>query len=319
MRCLALAEEWHDQGGNVVFAMSESTPSVRARIVAEKCAIAEISAAAGTQEDSEELRSYGDRHAATWVVLDGYGFARDYQTEIKRGTACVLCVDDFARQPEYIADIVLNSNYGAKEQQYSSSLGQGKILAGLRYALLRREFKRLSNWQREVSRDPLVTVSIGGSDPTGLACKIAGFGNIAGRPTSVVIGGSGRGCPNIEQAGLVEVLRDTRDMTEVLSRSGIAVICAGGTLWECLYMQCATLSYARNHIQQAILEKLQQQNAVRYLSQIDAFDYSELRATVEALASAVSERAQMGQNGRSLVDGHGAERVVAAMLATSSA
>jgi spore coat polysaccharide biosynthesis predicted glycosyltransferase SpsG len=165
----------------------------------------------------------------------------------------------------------------------------------------------------------LVTVSIGGSDPTGLSCKIAENGNVAGLRTSVVIGGSTPELQQSEPTGVGELLRDAGDMAEVLSTSEIAVICAGGTLWECLYMQCATLSYARNHVQQSILEALQQRNAVRYLGKIDAFDYSQLKTTIEALASAVSERTQMGQSGRRLVDGRGAERVVEAMRARSCA
>ncbi len=319
MRCLALAQEWQDQGGNAVFAMAESTPSVNARVAAENCEILEISSKAGTQEDSEELRGHGDRRGAMWVVIDGYSFGRDYQTEIKRGIARVLFIDDFAEQPQYIADIVLNSNYGATDQQYSWRSGETKVLAGLQYVLLRREFKRWSAWQRQVSAEPLVTVSIGGRAPTGLAGKIAENGNVAGHRTSAVIGGSTPELQQSEPTGVGELLRDAGDMAEVLSTSEIAVICAGGTLWECLYMQCATLSYARNHVQQSILEALQQRNAVRYLGKIDAFDYSQLKTTIEALGSAVSERTQMGQSGRRLVDGRGAERVVEAMRARSCA
>ena len=58
MRCLALAQRWRDEGGQVGFAMAESTPAIRARVAEEGFEIWNVSATVGSMEDCEWLVEY---------------------------------------------------------------------------------------------------------------------------------------------------------------------------------------------------------------------------------------------------------------------
>ena len=42
MRCLALAQAWQDSGGEVVFAMVETLPSIRERLLSEGMEVVEV-------------------------------------------------------------------------------------------------------------------------------------------------------------------------------------------------------------------------------------------------------------------------------------
>jgi len=61
-------------------------------------------------------------------------------------------------------------------------------------------------------------------------------------------------------------------MPALMAGSDIAIICAGGTLWELLYMGCAILSYARNQMQGDIIAALDARGAVCNLGLVDGFD-----------------------------------------------
>jgi UDP-2,4-diacetamido-2,4,6-trideoxy-beta-L-altropyranose hydrolase len=71
MRCLALAQEWHDQGGRAIFAMAKSTAAVRARVASEGFEIVDVPGLAGSREDCEGSRRVAEENHVSWIVLDG--------------------------------------------------------------------------------------------------------------------------------------------------------------------------------------------------------------------------------------------------------
>ena len=74
MRCLALAEAWQDAGGNVVFAMAESTPAIEARLHLEGMEIVQLNASPNSIEDARTVSALANDRQATWVIVDGYRF-----------------------------------------------------------------------------------------------------------------------------------------------------------------------------------------------------------------------------------------------------
>lgn len=311
MRCVALAQAWQDEGGEAVFAMVKSTPAIVARLSAEGFQHCSVPACAGTDEDAKCTVNLARAHSAEWIVLDGYHFGAGYQELIKSGGRKLLCIDDLGECECYFADLVLNQNLNASEDLYRNRQTSTRLLLGMRYALLRQEFVKWHTWSRDIpALAQRILVTIGGSDPNGLTRKLLELPEFPGLISTFVLGGSAREPPEFQESPAAELIRDQGDMAQIMARSDIAVICGGGTLWESLFMGCATLSYTRNPVQNEIMEQLDQMGAVVDLGNIDDFERNALGANVADLASSSQRRRAMSGLGRQLVDGRGAERVL---------
>jgi UDP-2,4-diacetamido-2,4,6-trideoxy-beta-L-altropyranose hydrolase len=88
MRCLALAESWHHQGGQVTLLSSVLDSALRQLTEALGIGLAEIPI---PYPDTSDLRSSfsaleeasGDSIKLPWVVLDGYHFDTAYQSLLR--------------------------------------------------------------------------------------------------------------------------------------------------------------------------------------------------------------------------------------------
>jgi spore coat polysaccharide biosynthesis predicted glycosyltransferase SpsG len=52
MRCLALAQAWQDQGGQVIFVLADKSMAIENRLRSEKMQITDLSVEAGSDEDA---------------------------------------------------------------------------------------------------------------------------------------------------------------------------------------------------------------------------------------------------------------------------
>ena len=313
MRCLALAQAWQDAGGKVVFALAKSTPAIMARLVAENCEVVSVPVCSNGADDASCTSEFARARRADWIVLDGCHFDAHHQERIKNSGRKVLCVDDGINERP-CADLVLNQNVNATESLYRDREPSTRLLLGPQHVLLRREFAKWRDWSRQIgpqARTALVT--IGGSDPDGLTLKLLQSREFADLDVTFVLGGSAHEPPHVKPSPGIEISRDVADIAPIMARSDVAVICGGGTLWECLFMGCAALSYTRNAIQDEIVNQLQEIGAVCHMGPIEAFERSSLLAKLAEIASSSSKRRLTSQLGRQLVDGRGCERVLAAM------
>jgi UDP-2,4-diacetamido-2,4,6-trideoxy-beta-L-altropyranose hydrolase len=316
MRCLALAQAWQDAGGRAVFALAESTPAIHARLSTEGFECPPVDFPRGSSEDANYTLDLARVHAAEWIVADGYEFNAAYQQTISNGGGKLLFVDDTGEGEFYSANVVLNQNSNASEGLYRARCPQTKLLLGTQFALLRREFTKWTGFARGIplrAGTVTVLVSLGGSDPSGLTGRIVQSGAFSGFETTFLWGDSSRKQPESGASAGATHLVDQSDMPGIMARTDISIICGGGTLWESLFMGCATLSYSRSPIQEAIIRQLHEAGRVRWLGDIDDFDPQALADAIEEIAASVDRRIAMQKQGRQLVDGKGAQRVLFAL------
>jgi UDP-2,4-diacetamido-2,4,6-trideoxy-beta-L-altropyranose hydrolase len=326
MRSLALAQAWQDEGGSCVFAMAEATPAVERRLRAEKCEVSTVAATPASQQDAAQVVELAAKNRATWIVVDGYQFDVAYQRTLKAAGLQVLIVDDGGRCGSYCADMVLDQGPDADEGPYRSRETYTRLLLGTRYVLLRREFTAWREWKREIP--PVaqrLLVTIGGSDPEGLTSRIIEALREPATPalaTTVVVGGSNPRRselehPNNKTPSSMQLVSDPPNMPELMAQSDLAVICAGGTLWELLYMGCASLIYIRDEGHRQTIARLQDAGAVHNLGAVWEFEESRLRADIGELAASSKRREEMAEIGRQIVDGEGPRRVLSRLLGGS--
>jgi UDP-2,4-diacetamido-2,4,6-trideoxy-beta-L-altropyranose hydrolase len=326
MRSLALAQAWQDEGGSCVFALAEATQAVERRLRSETCEVSTVTATPASQQDAAQVVELAAKHRAAWIVVDGYQFAVAYQRALKAAGLQVLIVDDGGRCGGYCADFVLDQGPDASEIPYRNRETYTRLLLGTRYVMLRREFTAWREWRREippVAQQLLVT--IGGSDPEGLTLRLIAALRGAVAPelaTTVVVGGSNPRRGELERANdetpsSVHLLCDPPNMPELMAQSDLAVICAGGTLWELFYMGCASLIYVRDERQRQTIARLHDAGAVYNLGAVWEFEESRLRAAIGELAASSKRREEMAEIGRQIVDGEGPRRVVSRLLGGS--
>jgi len=324
MRCLALAQAWQDQGGRCLFAMAQATPAVEERLRSEGIEVAIPPVTPGsTTEDAAELVELARANRAGWVVVDGYDFAAEYQRILKAAGLKQLFVDDSGHAGEYCADLVLDANAHASESFYRQREASTRLLLGTRYALLRREFTPWREWKREIA--PVgrkVLVTMGGSDPENVGERVIRALNKAGGENldvTVVAGSTNPHVDAIERVasefpGRLQLLHKVSSMPELMAWADLAIIAAGGTLWELLYMGCPVVSFTRNQVQQQILSQLGDDRVVQNMGCAQKLDSAVLAATISELAVSPAVRSRMSALGRETVDGKGADRVCSQLL-----
>jgi UDP-2,4-diacetamido-2,4,6-trideoxy-beta-L-altropyranose hydrolase len=325
MRCLALAQAWQDAGGHAVFAVAETTPAINERLRREGYETVGLAVAPGTHEDSDQTARLAADRLAKWVVVDGYRFGADFQRALVASGLKVLFIDDNANCKYYAADLLLNQNVYAEAADYRNRAPATKLLMGLRYALLRREFTQLRSWERQIptiARNLLVTM--GGSDPTNLTPRVLQALeqiDIEHMNVRIAIGGSNPHRASLEKSasqisGCVELLNDVQNMAELIASADVGVAAAGTVSWEICALGLPSLLVPVADNQMRAAEELGRLGAALILR--PTFGLTEIASTLRELMQSASSREKISARARALLDLDGPGRVVAEILASSN-
>ena len=321
MRCLALAQGWRVAGGKVMFAMAQATAAIEQRLTEEKCCIARVPGRPGSPGDLEYTTALLAAESPSWVVLDGYRFDAHYQSELK-SLRPLLVVDDNGLVEHYSADVVANQNVHAIEAMYRRRAQHTRLLLGTQYAMLRNEFDPYRDWTREIpTTGTRVLVTMGGSDPTDFTPRILPrLAELQGNAlrVRVIVGGSASNASVVEEVaakltGQVQVVRDARNMAELMAWADLAIAGAGSTCWEmCLLGLPAILVVAAEN-QQPIAQQLEGVGAALNAGRSAEVDCASLAQRAHQLLMSADTRLAMSRAARKLVDGRGRERVLGVM------
>jgi len=326
MRCLALGQGWQERGGRAVLLMAQSTPAIRQRLSREGCELVSLDAMVGSAADAEKTLEAARQCGCEWLILDGYRFDSKYESSVYGHGFGVLCVDDLGdRRP--VADIILNPNLTAARSQYKGQHNERDLLLGTQYALLRREFMKWRDWNREVPvRARKILVTLGGSTPRGVAlCILETLGQVQHHFESAVfvLGASSGELECVKDAARaleskVTFLRAATNMAMLMADAEVAIAAAGSTCWEMCFMGLPALivDIAANQTAEAI--ELHRQGYAKYLGSGSALRPQKLAAELTDLLISQEMRRQISQRCRDLVDGRGADRVIAAMIEKSA-
>ena len=321
MRCLALAQAWQDSGGRAVFAMAETTPSIRARLIGESCEVANISCEAGTTADADQTAAFAKEQRSDWIVVDRYHFAADYQRALRKAGWKVLFVDDNGHARHYSADLVLNQNVSAGADLYVDREPTTRLLLGTRYCLLRREFGAWREWKRDVL--PVcrrMLVMMGGSDPENVTARVIqalGLAGLNDMETTVVVGGSNLNLERLESLVAqarprITVRSDVSNVAELMAAADVAISAAGSTCWELCAMGLPSLLIDIADNQTNLAKELDQRGcAIRVGDR--TVSPERIADRFKQLVGSYDIRRSLSQRSHELVDGGGAMRVVSVL------
>lgn len=324
MRCLALAQEAVRRGARVFFAMTQVSPGIESRIQSEGFGIHRIDAAIGSACDRElTLQRARDDHA-DWIAIDGYRFDGGFQRAlVASGVSRVLAFDDYGQADFYSAHLILNQNLGADEKLYAHRAPHTKLLLGSSYALLRREFQRWREWQRDYpAAGNRVLISLGGSDPQNVtldilrALEAPDCGDLE---LDVIAGGANehldaltKMCQNSRHKAVLTV--NASDMDERMARAHAAITAGGSTCWELCFMQLPALVFVLAPNQDAAGGKLRDSGVAVVMGEPAVEAMRRLPAELITILNNRDWRVNIALRGRETVDGLGAQRLLSELL-----
>lgn len=325
MRCLALAKEWQEHGGEAIFWGRINAGPLRERIAAEGCRLRLLPALHPDPADLAAVVAWlREEHGQPgWVVLDGYHFDAGYHDAIRALGWSLLVVDDYAHLPEYHADILLNPNAHAEELSYNTDAETLRLL-GTRFAPLRREFYLARQQERIVAdRGCRILVTMGGADQDNVCGRVVDALLAMGRNDLEVKIVSGSLNPHrqdlakrLEKALFeAELLVAVAEMAPLMQWADLAISAAGSTCWELATLGVPMLVTVLAENQERVAASLEAHGTAINLGWFHAWQPGQVAGVIEGLLADQEQRRRMGENGRWLVDGRGSERLVHAMHA----
>lgn len=325
MRCLALAQVWRKRGGRAVFFSHCEGESLKGRISSGGFDLIPLEKCCPDPFDIDltidMLRKLNARPETrdTWLVADGYHFDEVFQRRVRQAGYPLLLVDDYGQSGHCYADVVLNQNMSANSALYQNREPHALLLLGPSYALIRQEFHP---WRVRPRQIPdvakKVLVTMGGADPGNMTLevlKVLRQLRIPGVEVKAVMGHVNRNRGHIPEefddaTPDFRLLSSAENMPELMAWADLAIIQAGGTLWELLFMGCAVISFATNQFQEEILKTLEGMNILKYQGYPDRQDPHSLLSAVYDITSSKKRREEISKLSMDMIDGQGAERVL---------
>ncbi len=315
LRCLALAQGWLRAGGAAVMVSDCARAEWRERV--ERAGV-RLELVTGHDVSLRTLEACARRLDPVAMVFDGYEYDAKLQRRAKEFAPRLLVLDDYVHADQYYADIVVNPNLGAEHLHYPCAPST-RLLLGSRYALLRGEFM---DWRGFVRKTPdraqRILVTLGGGDSEGMLLEVVEA--LAAQPKSVearvLLGQGETQAAEVETRCRIvgfELLQGVEDMCPHMAWADMAVSAGGGTCWELAFMGLPNLVVVLAENQRGAAEALHQAGISRTLKERAALSYEHLISAIADLASDAPARRMMAAQGRALVDGLGADRVVVAL------
>lgn len=324
MRCLVLAEELRENDYKVTFLTKPLEGNLNQKIIDNGFPVISIESSAAVMEIKEVSALIKEKNASL-IVFDHYNIDHLYERQVKEDTGVkILSLDD--TYEKHRCDILLNQNIYADAKKYLGLVPEHcKLLCGLEYALIRKEFKSIQKRAR-LDIDPEnvnILVTMGGADPDNVTIRVMRSLDAMEDANPVVTVVLGAANPRIEEIRLFadtakhafNVIVNTSNMAELMNWADFAVTAGGATTIELMYMQVPSFIIVLAPNQRLIAKSMQKRGAGFSLGDSDAFDSAVLQEKITAFLHAETSRNAVGKALRKLLIGNG-EKVLKAVLCT---
>lgn len=321
MRMLALARALASRT-DVTFATACDRPALLEQVRRSGIRLVTVPARHPDARDAEAIvKLKCGPEAPTWAIVDGYHFDAAYLARLGAAGFRVMAVDDEPRLQRYDVDILLDHNPGALRKPYVTS---GRTLLGPRFLLMRPEVIAAAATRHQTRGRPIqLAVTMGDADVNGLTpVVIRSLRTIEDVEITAVVGASNPlAAAVIEEFGpdpSVRVLVHPPNLPALLAASDLLVTAVGITLWEAACIGVPTLAVSGTRLQRDVAASAAEYGAHRWIGDAAEISPARIREAVVQLLADQRRAAEMCRLGHLLVDGHGAQRVADALLATGS-
>ena len=335
VRCLALADALAVCNNRIRFISRHLPPHFRAMLAARGHEFIALDSPAqtanadgpphahwlGTSQEQDAADSIVALSDQSWdsLVIDHYALDARWETRLRQSVTRILAIDDLADR-RHDCDILLDQNpYVDSGSRYNGKLPSHCLaLLGLRFALLRDEFRQAHEHVRERS-GPVkrVLIFFGGVDAdnyTSVAIDALADLHLPDLQVDVIIGVQHPARAQIETACasrgyLCHV--QTPAIAQLMAQADLAVGAGGTATWErcCLGLPTLTLCIAAN--QRKLIDDAALANLICAATTSDP--RTSLRHDLQGLIDHPNLRTLISRQGIDAVDGCGVSRIVRIM------
>lgn len=319
-RCLALAAALRARGAGVAF-LTGDDPRAAAYVRQEGIEEIIIASPRAATLDAGAVAAIARTHGCSMVVVDSYAMDDALLAALVDHGLTVTAIDDLAAH-SFSCHLVINGGAHATGLRYVPTTGRTRFLLGPQYALLRAH---LAGLPRRVVANPVreALVIFGGADPRGLTPAVLRLLDDlpADFRITAVVGPFAANSDDVRRAArecrkVVAVVEGEGRPDRLLRRAGLAVSAGGQTVYELAACGTPTVAVEVAENQRASLAALEAAGVVLLAGRAGEDRLAvRIRLAVERLLADAETRAGMAAAGQALVDGHGASRVAAALLA----
>jgi UDP-2,4-diacetamido-2,4,6-trideoxy-beta-L-altropyranose hydrolase len=322
MRCLAIAQAWQDAGGNAAYACRSLPASLEERLRDERIVVHQLQAQGNSVADAGETAAIALAAGADWIIVDGFDFRGDFLMNLAAAEIPIALIDDHAARDLYQGMlIIINPNIFASTEMYKGF--GGEVLAGPKFALLRREFRSCRRRKAvPISGTLNLLISMGGSDPDNVTSQVLralDHVNVGELEITIVVGGANRHLGSLKRAAAqgkypVRFLIDVVDMPPVMCSAHAAISAPGGSAVELASVGTPMLlvTIAENHVRTA--EEFARLGLASVAGWYDRLSSEEMGACIQQFLQDGVGRSDRALAAANRIDGGGAERVVTSML-----
>jgi UDP-2,4-diacetamido-2,4,6-trideoxy-beta-L-altropyranose hydrolase len=318
MRCLALAEAWREKGGAVHWLAGPWLPALDRRLAAVNADLTRLQVLPGSSDDAKQTAELArDLHAA-WTVIDGYHFDADFRSTVALHSR-ILFLDDLITPDLTTCSVVVNANPVTMDR-YRHVPVETQLLCGPTNSLLRREFRQ-SGQQPQPSASLRVLITMGGADaPNATALVLAALNRVSAAELTirVLVGAANPHRHALEAIAAasghaIELIVDSPQPSEVMRWADLAIAAAGTTTWELACLGVPTLLLITAENQKAVAEPMAALGGAFYLGLAADQNETTLAEALQPWLTIAQARTALGERARTIVDGDGVRRILAAM------
>lgn len=304
-RCLVLGTALREHGAKVSFVLRAPAADVALRVRSAGFELVTHEHHVASDEDRSALMAVCEREHARMLVIDGYAFAARWVGALRRPGLLVCKVDDDASCIDG-CDVLLFGHLHAKE------LG-GPHLVGPSFALVGRPFGVLRRSKSCAPSVRSVLVSLGASAQPDALAAVVGALDASGDVSVRVLAG----LTPLRALGSMpknwEALPLQADLSVSFAWADIAVLTSGVSALEACTVGLPMVALAVAANQEPVLHALARDRLA-----LAAHRSQDVGPAVARLISDAEERYGMFERQRATIDGLGAERCAAALLARLS-
>ncbi|WP_163537022.1 UDP-2,4-diacetamido-2,4,6-trideoxy-beta-L-altropyranose hydrolase [Gracilibacillus sp. YIM 98692] len=208
-----------------------------------------------------------------WFIIDHYAIDEKWENTIRPFVNKIMVIDDLANR-YHDCDLLLDQNlYRNMEERYIKLIPKhATALLGIKYLLLRQEFRDLKDIKERSGIVKRILVSFGGSDPTNETMKTLKTLDTVNRPditVDVVVGFSNQNYSSIKQfcdkKSYIILHCQINYLAELMAKADLAIGAGGSTTWERCYVGLPTMTIETAENQSEILSYLSELGVVCHL------------------------------------------------------
>jgi spore coat polysaccharide biosynthesis predicted glycosyltransferase SpsG len=319
-RQLDLLRAFQRVGDQRVLLLTHDDPAVRMLVESSPVPCQYMQKGQRGQDVAAMIRLAVKQHAPDVFVLDDLDLDLDetLPSFLMDAVACYLAITDDTYPRKPVCHICANGNPNQRTEWYRDA--DGEWLLGPSYFVLPEAVAAARNHIRPLAKHPKrLLVSLGGSDHNDLLCGIADHVSFFPRELEILlVSGPGSGLEDRiaatvkkHAAGNVKVVPFIAEFSSALIHADIALTAGGNTLFQRLALGTPGVTICQLDRQNEIASSYEQLGCNVNLGMGVDVQPNDVVSAIVDLMDDHDRRMKQREVGMHLVDGRGAERVVA--------